>query len=167
MNLPLAPETLRMAADALLLAGLLGSWFAWIRTNRRQRRLEALLAEAASELDAATRQLRDTARLLDCPATGDSGSTSTDGNVDRQAEPACDPARRTIARQTYRHHASSAAPPRRTSDAEGHTSPAARTERILRMLREGQSTESIAHTLNMPLAQVRLIRKLHAANPGA
>ncbi len=179
------PETLRLAADMLLLAGLIAGWIAWLRAGRRQRRLEAMLAEAAAELDAATRQLRETARLLQAgertsrPEPEPAAQTARNEAPAREKAGAAAPSSAYLAARAYRRHAATSpgatAPRTASPDASGaktarrpapDAAPAASapTEKILRMQREGASPEAIASALNLPLAQVRLIQKLHAAS---
>ncbi len=164
---PPDPDAIRLGADILLLAGLIAGWMVWLRAARRQRRLEAMLREAAAELDAATRQLRDTAQLLQQAERNRDTEAKQAASDAPPAQKAAAKAASHIAAHAYRRHAAapSSAPPA-GQPAAGHAArPAATapTEKILRMQREGASPEAIASALKLPLAQVRLIQKLHAA----
>lgn len=122
--------------DCGLLIGFAMLWFSWYRNGKRQQQLERLLVETAGQLDAATRHLEETSRLIEHLKTE---------KVSR--DPAPKP------RSTE------------TPDPEPVVAPVRNSTQatmILRMKREGDSAEAIADRLDLPLAQVKLLLKLHA-----
>jgi len=124
--------SLNVILDVILILAMAGLWLLWIRTSRRQQQLQSLLIEASQQLDTATRHL-DTAMQA----------------IERlQKLPAKAPAEEKPVTMTELPR------PRRQSDAQA--------TRILRMRREGESPEVIADKLHLPLAQVKLMLKLHS-----
>lgn len=140
------PDGLNLAFDLVMLVALGGLWVLWWKTSRKQRAIEGLLAEAAQEIDRASLSLNEALLHIE--------------RIKREqaAAPGPEPAPRPTATPER-----PAAP--RMPEPEPRPEPPQNSQvtQLLRMQREGQSEEEIAHALSLPTAQVRLLLKLHGA----
>ena len=170
--------------DGLLLLVLLGVWGLWWKQSRRSQRVEQSLLEAAAQLQEATTMLDDAlsqiALLQQHEATkqeevapkkerfreaskrsmrmaDEQPSMDDDMDFPSQARASLDHGRREIHAVGAYEEAQS---PSSYAPEAGKRVGTMDVARILRMQREGQSLESIASTLDIPLAQVKLMLML-------
>jgi len=179
----LSPE-LSGLLDALVLLVLIGVWVLWWKQSKRSQRVEQSLLEAAAQLQEATSMLDDAlsqiailqqqeakkqeavvqpeprqqrASVRSTPQVEESQELD-DMEFPSQARASLEQNRREIhAVDTYEapSHAQVGYAPQ-----AGQQVGTMDVARILRMQREGQSLESIASTLDIPLAQVKLMLML-------
>ena len=139
---------LGLLIDIGLLLGFFFLWLSWHRNGKRQQQLEQLLSDTAQQLEEATRHLSDASTAIE-QLKKQPVSTAT---VAESAPMPVTPARKPLP-------AASSAP----LPAQNST----QATMIMRMKREGESPQAIAERLDLPLAQVKLMLKLHAASqPG-
>ena len=137
------PDWLNLAFDLVMLVALGGLWAMWWKTSHKQRAIEGLLAEAAQEIDRASRSLNEALMHIE--------------RIKREQVVAPKP------KPSPRPAAAPAAPRPPEPQPKPETSQNSQITQLLRMHREGQSEEAIASTLSLPTAQVRLLLKLHGA----
>jgi len=145
-------EWLGLIIDIALMFGIFMLWLTWHRNGNRQQAMEQLLATTAAQLDEATRHLAD--------ATQSMQQLKARQHADEEADrpqPAPEPARQQPRRTMPAQSDTPRPPPQNSTQAT----------MILRMHREGEAAETIAERLDMPLAQVKLMLKLHAASSAA
>ncbi|PIW51284.1 MAG: hypothetical protein COW18_01615 [Zetaproteobacteria bacterium CG12_big_fil_rev_8_21_14_0_65_54_13] len=142
-------DWLGLAIDIALMLGIFMLWLTWHRNGKRQQAMEQLLAATAAQLDEATRHLAD--------ATHSMQQLKSRQHAEEEAErpkPVAKPPRQQPERVMPAAPIDSPrTPPQNSTQAT----------MILRMHREGEAAETIAERLDMPLAQVKLMLKLHAA----
>lgn len=119
------------AFDLLIVGGIMVLWVMWRRSAARQQMVEAMLQDAARQLDEAGRTLSEAL-----------------AQIERLQD---------AAPQAAEQPAAAAAKP---EAQEPLSEPVAR---MLAMHGQGASDESIARELEMPLAQVRLMIRLHSS----
>jgi len=134
-------DWLGVILDAALSGAVFLLWLSWFRNGKRQQRLEQMLVETSRQLEEASRHLS-------------------------QATEAIEQLKR---REPVQAAASAAQQTTATKPATAQTTtlPAQNSTQatmILRMQREGESPQTIAERLDMPLAQVKLLLKLNAAS---
>jgi hypothetical protein len=129
--------------DACLIVGVLLLWLSWHRNGKRQQRLEQMLAQTAEQLEEAGRHLNQATQAIE--------------HLKQQEKNQQVKATASVKSAIVRNSGYAASLARDDS----HIST------ILRMQREGESAEIIAGKLGIPLAQVRLMLKLHAASPSS
>jgi len=145
-----------MLIDLLLLVGFAMLWFSWYRNGKRQQQLERLLLETAGQLDAATRHLEETSRLIE----------QLKSERNRGESVRSEPGGAARSRPVQRSRGAAATPqPVAESSASLPDRNSTQATMILRMNREGECAETIADRLDLPLAQVKLLLKLHAPHP--
>jgi len=150
MILQFMNQWLGVIIDTGLVFGFFFLWLHWYRNGKRQQQLEQLLNETARQLEEATRHLSAATAAIEHLKQQEQRSS-------RRPEPAkqvhhTEPA---TVKQTP---VTPPAPPAQNST---------QATMILRMKREGESPQTIAERLDMPLAQVKLLLKLHAASSSA
>ncbi len=168
--------------DALVLLVLVAVWILWWKQSKRSQRVEQSLLEAAAQLQEATSMLDDALRQISMlqqqEAKNQESAVQPKTRMRANSEPACRmeepqelddmdfPSQAHVSLDHSRReiHAVDAYEP---SQAQESYAPKAGQQvgtmdvaRILRMQREGQSLESIASTLDIPLAQVKLMLML-------
>jgi len=154
---PFLNEWLGLIIDVTLIIGVFCLWFIWYRNGKRQQKLEQLLVDTAQQLEEATMHL--------------SLATSAIEQVQQQAKSAQAPVQAVMQEPAPRMPITP--PPAQGVSAQRlppqNLPPQNSTQAtmILRMQREGESEESIADRLDIPLAQVKLMLKLHAASHSA
>lgn len=157
-----ASDLLGPAIDIALIIAIGLLWLTWYRNGKRQQRLEQLLGSAASQLEEATRHLAE--------------ATETIKHLQAAQQQVTPPPSRQAARAygrepvPTREHAATerpASPPVREPQPTPPPQHSTQATMILRMHREGETAETIAERLNMPLAQVKLMLKLHTASTAA
>jgi len=140
--------------DIGLITAFFFLWLSWYRNGKRQKQLEQLLLDTAGQLEEASQHLSDTTQAIEQLK-----------KQERQHEqhsaprPPIKPARTKQPQVTSNQIASNQItsnnlPPQNSTQAT----------MILRMKREGESSQTIAERLDMPLAQVKLLLKLNAAS---
>jgi len=134
-------QWLGLIIDAGLVLGFFFLWLSWHRNGKRQQQLEQLLGETARQLEEATRHLSE--------------ATAAIKQLKQQEQ-----RRPAPAKQTHRTEQPPVKQTLVTPPAQNST----QATMILRMKREGESPQTIAERLDMPLAQVKLLLKLHAAS---
>jgi len=138
-------DWLGLVIDISLMLGFFFLWLSWHRNGSRQRQLEQLLLETANQLEEATQHLSLATQAIE-----------------------------KLKQQEQTPPPNPVAPPQPTNTPAipAHPSPAApippqnstQATMILRMQREGESPETIADRLDLPLAQIKLMLKLHASS---
>jgi len=146
MDAMITPEFLNhwlgLMIDTGLMLGFFFLWLSWRRNGKRQQKLEQLLTETAKYLEEATQHL--------------SQATESIEHLKRQ--------------EKSKPRARVSQPTRTKQPAEAPaiaSQNSTQATMILRMKREGESSQTIAERLDMPLAQVKLLLKLHAASSSA
>jgi len=144
-------EWLGAILDTGLIFGFFLLWLSWFRNGKRQHRLEKMLMETSGQLEEATRHLSQATQAIE--------------HLRQQGQSA----RRAAGRDSADHLTPDPPQPARSASV----APAATTlpqknstqaTMILRMHREGESPQTIAERLDMPLAQIKLLLKLHAVS---
>ena len=135
--------------DTVLIGAVLLLWLSWFRNGKRQQRLEQMLLEASGQLQEATRHLSEATEAMENLKRHESTRPSS-----------CEPVAR--AAPVPKQAAPEQPAPTRTSALPAQNSTQATM--ILRMQREGESAQTIAERLDMPLAQVKLLLKLNTAS---
>lgn len=143
------PDWFGLIIDVALLVAVFGLWLTWYRNGKRQMKMEQLLVGTAQQLEEATMHLSLATDALEKIKQQEKTPVST------PPEPL---KKKTVKQQapviSSEHLIQQHLPPQNSTQAT----------MILRMQREGESEESIADRLNLPLAQVKLMLKLHAAS---
>jgi len=138
-------QWLGLIIDAGLVLGFFFLWLSWHRNGKRQQQLEQLLGETARQLEEATRHLSEATEAI----------KHLKQQEQRRPRPAHAKQVRTEQAPVKQTPVMPPAPPAQNST---------QATMILRMKREGESPQTIAERLDMPLAQVKLLLKLHAAS---
>jgi len=151
-------EWLGLIIDVTLIISVFCLWLTWYRNGKRQQKLEQLLLDTAQQLEEATMHL--------------SLATSTIEQLQQQDEPPqtlaqASPVPQTIIEKPASRMPVSSPPHQVVSEQRMPPQNSTQATMILRMQREGESEESIADRLDIPLAQVKLMLKLHAASQSA
>ncbi|TLS78441.1 hypothetical protein FE236_01455 [Mariprofundus erugo] len=155
-----ASDLIGLAVDLALIIAIGLLWLTWYRNGKRQQRLEQMLGSAAAQLEEATRHLSEATETMQQLKAAQQEMTPP---PPRQAA-------RAYGREPARSPAASerpAPPPVRETPPAPPPQHSTQATMILRMHREGETAETIAERLNMPLAQVRLMLKLHTASTTA
>jgi len=140
-----------LIVDTGLVLGFFFLWLSWYRNGKRQQQLEQLLGETAGQLEEATRHL----------------SEATEAIKHLQQQEHSNARRPAPARQARAEQVRTEQTPVKQASTTPARPPAQNSTQatmILRMKREGESPQTIAERLDMPLAQVKLLLKLHAAS---
>jgi len=143
-------DWLGVILDAALTGAVFLLWLSWFRNGKRQQRLEQMLVETSIQLEEATRHLSQATEAIEHLKRHEPSRPSR-----REPAAATVPA----AAQQATHPGAEAT---QTSPLPAQNSTQATM--ILRMQREGESPQTIAERLDMPLAQVKLLLKLNAAS---
>jgi len=142
-------DWLGVTLDAGLTGAVFLLWLSWFRNGKRQQRLEQMLVETSSQLEAATRHLSQASEAIEQLRQHEQALPSRREPVEKAAPVPQQATRpRPVTTQT------SALPAQSSTQAT----------MILRMQREGETPQTIAERLDMPLAQVKLLLKLNAAS---
>jgi len=142
-------DWLGLVIDISLMLGFFFLWLSWHRNGNRQRQLEQLLLETANQLEEATQHLSLATQAIE--QLKQQEQTSPPNPVE--------PPHSTIS--------TPATPVNPTPTAPIPPQNSTQATMILRMQREGESPETIADRLDLPLAQIKLMLKLHAATQSA
>jgi DNA-directed RNA polymerase specialized sigma24 family protein len=134
-------QWLGLIIDTGLVLGFFFLWLSWHRNGKRQQQLEQLLGETARQLEEATRHLSEATAAIKHLKQQEQRRPAPVKQARRTEQP---PVKQTLV----------------TPPAQNST----QATMILRMKREGESPQTIAERLDMPLAQVKLLLKLHAAS---
>jgi len=151
MILPFLNQWLGLIIDTGLVFGFFFLWLSWHRNGKRQQQLEQLLGETARQLEEATRHLSEATEAIKHLQQQEKSSARRP-EAAKHSRVAQSPAKQAPAKLPQ---ARPSAPPAQNST---------QATMILRMKREGESPQTIAERLDMPLAQVKLLLKLHAAS---
>jgi len=122
-----------MVLDGIMVVAIAGLWIAWWRNVKRQRQVECMLADSARQLQEASQHLK---LAMACINNSKKKVASHQGAESRRQKET---------------QATMAVP----GDAQ--------IAQVLRMQHEGTPAEDIASRLNLPLSQIKLALKLHAA----
>jgi len=146
-------DWLGLLLDVVLIVGVLVLWLTWQRNAKRQQKLEQLLMGTAQQLEEASMHLS-------------LAMSAIEKLEKKQQEPPTPPPE--LVKKAPQEKAPAATFSMAELDApklppQGST----QASMILRMQREGESEQSIAERLDIPLAQVKLMLKLHAASRAA
>ncbi len=132
-------QWLGLMIDTGLVLGVFFLWLSWHRNGKRQKKLEKMLTETARQLEEATRHLSQATEAIKHLKHQEQSQNSTASRPTTRTEQPISPP---------------------TIPSQNST----QATMILRMKREGESPQTIAERLDMPLAQVKLLLKLHAAS---
>jgi len=148
-------EWFGLLIDIALMAGIFCLWLIWYRNGKRQQHMEQLLIGTAQQLEEASMHLSQATYAIEQLKEREEKVQSKSVDV---ADAAIQRGRR--------EQSSAAIPPSNQPLMSQGLPPQNSTQAtmILRMQREGESEEGIADRLDIPLAQVRLMLKLHAAS---
>ena len=140
-------EWLGLVLDVALLGGVFCLWVLWHRNGKRQMQMEQLLIGTAQQLEEASMHL-----ALATNAIEQLKEQENSADIKR-AEP-------------DQHMLVAPKVKSNDGDQEAYVPPQGSTQAtmILRMQREGESEEAIADRLDIPLAQVKLLLKIHATS---
>ena len=140
-------EWLGLVLDVALLGGVFCLWVLWYRNGKRQMQMEQLLIGTAQQLEEASMHLALATTAIEQLKQQEN---STDI---KRAEP-------------DQHMPVAPKVKSNDGDQETYVPPQGSTQAtmILRMQREGESEEAIADRLDIPLAQVKLMLKIHATS---
>jgi len=139
-------QWLGVVINSVLLLGFFFLWLSWHGNGKRQKKLENMLSETARQLEEATQHLSQVTEAMKHIKRQELSQSSTrPPQTARTKQPLNKP------------------PPPPTVPSQNST----QATMILRMKREGDSPQTIAERLDMPLAQVNLLLKLHAASSSA
>ena len=141
-------EWLSLIIDIALLIGVFCLWFIWYRNGKRQQHMEQLLMDTAQQLEEASMHLSIATSAIE--------QIKKQENSPPQVRKSPEPIRpkRAASVVSMERPSAQSVPPENSTQAT----------MILRMQREGESEEAIADRLNLPLAQVKLMLKLHTAS---
>lgn len=129
--------------DGVMVVAIIGLWWLWYTGRRRQEEIERKLEAASAELQEASKQLNALMPLL------------TELCDPRPSPP---PPSRSVVTPRKAQPAATSAPAADGGAAKGD----ARLAQVLRLRREGADAEEIARQVDLPLAQVKLLLRLHA-----
>jgi len=177
----ISTNTISVGVDLVLILVLMAMWLLWWKQSQRTQRIESGLLEAASQLQEATALLDDALNQIsllqrqeqvkpekvqkDVAASPSVSMDTQDDNFDDDIEPQFSSRARELLNAQKNHlEMTSKVAPKRVSSAQKaepqNKQGVMDVAQILRMQREGASLDSIADTLNMPLAQVKLMLML-------
>jgi len=142
-------EWLGLILDVALLVGLFCLWLIWYRNGKRQMQMEKLLIGTAQQLEEASMHLSLASKAIEQLKEQEKALAAKPAEPVKQK-----PAEYKTPVKTEYPTQQQYIPPQNSTQAT----------MILRMQREGESEESIADRLDIPLAQVKLLLKLHAAS---
>ncbi len=149
MDSAMIPQFLNQWLDVFIDIGLITAffflWLSWYRNGKRQKQLEQLLIDTASQLEEASQHLSDATQAIEQLKKQERRHEQHSARRPAPVKPA---------RTKQPQVTPNSLPPQNSTQAT----------MILRMKREGESPQSIAERLDMPLAQVKLLLKLHAAS---
>jgi len=176
----LSADEFSVAMDVVLIVVLVAMWMLWWKQSKRTQRVETGLLEAASQLQEATALLDDALNQISLLQQNEQSKASKETQIkteravtkpvleddfDDDIEPHFSSrSRELLDAQRNRSELSVSHVPVKNNHAQNSSSESKQgvmdVAKILRMQREGASLDSIADTLNMPLAQVKLMLML-------
>ncbi len=128
-----------LVIDGVMVVAMVGLWWLWLQNMRRQRDVELKLEAASAQLQEATEQLNALMPLLSELSDPRPSPRRREEPPERKAEVSPPPEKNSVD----------------TSSAD------TRLAQLLRLRREGMGAEEIARQIDMPLAQVRLLLRVH------
>ncbi|MDX8389997.1 MAG: hypothetical protein R8M38_05845 [Mariprofundaceae bacterium] len=134
-------ELLTLVFDLLLMASMAALWWLWWKSANRQKQVEKLLLSATQQLDEATNNLQKAYALM--PRNE---AQKPKHPVVKKEAPTPQPTKKYA------------------KDTDQDATDGDQLNKILRLRREGSTPETIAEQLTLPIAQVRLLLKLHEKN---
>jgi len=162
----LSNDELSMLLDGLLLLVMAGLWWLWWQQARQRKSIELKLVEAAGQLQEATRMLDDALQQI-ARVQG----VEPELEIEQQAETTDDvtlsfSAQSLAMSDTYKkaHGSPASKAAKAVNQSIENVGQASQSAQILRMQREGESPETIASKMNIPLAQVTLMLMLQKHN---
>jgi len=158
----LSSDAFSMLLDVLLLLVMGALWWLWWQQARQRKQVEIKLGEAASQLQEATKMLDEALHHIAHLQEHESRD-----EVEQQVE-INDDVKVSFSAQSLamsQTHVKNKAPQnsskkRIANQSIANVSQSSQSAQILRMQREGESPESIAGKMNIPLAQVKLMLML-------
>jgi len=171
----ISSDTFSMVLDGLLLLVMAALWWMWWQQARQRKQVETKLGEAATQLQEATKMLDEALQHMTRLQTGESAveiesqvimkddiddiddmdDMDDDGQLSFSTQSRAMSEAYKKSDRSYGSHKTKLV--NQVSESVGQSPQSAR---ILRMQREGESVESIAGKMNIPLAQVKLILML-------
>ncbi len=151
--------------DIGLITAFFFLWLSWYRNGKRQKQLEQLLIDTAGQLEEASQHLADATQAIEQLKKQERQHEQHSARRPAPVKPARTKQPQVTSNQIASNQiasnqiasnqiASNNLPPQNSTQAT----------MILRMKREGESPQTIAERLDMPLAQVKLLLKLNAAS---
>ncbi|GEM_PF-2053123 len=159
-------EAFSMLLDGLLLLVMAALWWLWWQQTRQRKQVEIKLSEAAAQLQEATKMLDEALQHIEHLQACESHH-----EVEQQSETNDDvkvsfSAQSLAMSQTHKKNKAPKPPSKKkvAKQAIVNTSQSSQSAQISRMQREGESPESIAVKMNIPLAQVKLMLMLQKSH---
>jgi len=151
-----------MLLDGLLLLVMAALWWMWWQQARQRKHVETKLAEAAAQLQEATRMLDEALQhMTHLQASESDAQAEPEKVLDKDVQLSFSTQSLSMS-EAYKkndqpHRASK---PKVVNPAIENVGQSSQSAQILRMQREGESVERIASKMNIPLAQVKLMLML-------
>jgi len=159
-------EAFSMLLDGLLLLVMAALWWLWWQQARQRKQVEIKLAEAASQLQKATKMLDEALQQI-----AHLQAYESDHEVEQQSETNDDvkvsfSAQSLAMSQAHGKNKTPKPSGKRSvvNQPVANVSQSSQSAQISRMQREGESPESIAGKMNIPLAQVKLMLMLQKSH---
>jgi len=162
-------DWLGLMIDGALIIGIFCLWLTWYRNGQRQQRMEQLLINTAQQLEEATMHLSLATSAIEQIQQQENKRQKDKQQGGKVVTKQYESAQATAQQPTAVSATDIAAPSLATPTPPPTLPPQNSTQAtmILRMQREGEPEETIADRLDIPLAQVKLMLKLHAASRSA
>jgi len=166
-GISVSSDAFSMLLDGLLLLVMAALWWLWWQQARQRKQVEIKLGEAAAQLQEATKMLDEALQHITRLKLDESGA-----EVEPQAaimeDEMDDGIQLSFSRQslamseTYKKNdlPSNSSQTKIVNQPVESVGQSSQSAQILRMQREGESVESIAGKMNLPLAQVKLMLML-------
>ncbi|MDQ6957378.1 MAG: hypothetical protein Q9M21_09320 [Mariprofundaceae bacterium] len=159
-------EAFSMLLDGLLLLVMAALWWLWWQQARQRKQVEIKLGEAASQLQEATKMLDEALHQIAHLQAYEPGK-----EVEQEPETDDDvkvsfSAQSLAMSQTHKKNKTPKSSGKRSvvNQPIANIPQSSQSAQISRMQREGESAESIAGKMNIPLAQVKLMLMLQKSH---
>jgi len=158
-------DALSMLLDGLLLLVMVALWWLWWQQARQRKQVEIKLGEAAGQLQEATKMLDEALQQIAHLQAYESKLEADPENETTDDVKVAFSAQSLAMSQahTKRQKAQTPVAERSVKEPEAEVPKSSQPAQILRMQREGVSSENIAIKMNIPLAQVKLMLMLQKA----
>ncbi|PCI45716.1 MAG: hypothetical protein COB41_00900 [Proteobacteria bacterium] len=160
-----ASDALSMLLDGLLLLVMVALWWLWWQQARQRKQVEIKLGEAAGQLQEATKMLDEALQqIAHLQAYESKAEEELEDEVTDDVKVAFSAQSLAMSKaHVKRQKTQTPVAESRVKESEAGLSKSSQSAQILRMQREGVSSENIAIKMNIPLAQVKLMLMLQKA----